>query len=512
MWRISLRASTCVNKLALQRMDYMFLLDEQSRAPLLRNLMQNFGCTYICLWTPCFPPSRVPGLAFKNGNPYFELKDLDLLQHASIEMQSQFYQEARIKTAIFMGCKNGEIEIGMSNESQLNMEMEMRNWFPEDFSRPLELPFPTNQTRPSSSSSSLRSLSMESPESSPLLINLPNTAFMQEPFTRGATSTTATSEQALNPTSITSINLPFLEAMQAFQLLQNIPFATIQGTEAAMTRAILTVLSSPSISSSSTQPPQQELPPLTSEKASAFKSYQNNLPPTTSQIDVNVRRQYMLKRAMHYLRIMNLIRHRERMQASNIRPITTHLQHMISERKRREKLNESFQALRALLPPGTKKDKASVLESTRKYLTLLKEQVSDLSQKIKLLEAKRLLPKLEAGTGEEQGARTESTTERLNVSVIHHRMPEVSTQEDHRVVDLHVAVRGDCTMLNLVAEISRFLRQVNNIIVVSMEAETQMRDSSPINHVILRLRIEGDEWDESAFVEAVRRVVADLAQ
>jgi hypothetical protein len=30
------------------------------------------------------------------------------------------------------------------------------------------------------------------------------------------------------------------------------------------------------------------------------------------------------------------------------------LQHMISERKRREKLNDSFHALRTVLPPGSK--------------------------------------------------------------------------------------------------------------------------------------------------------------
>ncbi|KAK6944812.1 Myc-type, basic helix-loop-helix (bHLH) domain [Dillenia turbinata] len=419
-----------------------------------------------------------------------------------------FSQEARIKTAIFMGCNFGEIEIGMSNESQFNMEMEMRNWFPEDFSRPRELPMPTDQTRPSSSSSSLRSLSMESPESSSFLFNLPHTAFMPEPFTGGATSAApTTSEQALKPTSTTSINLPYQQATQAFQQLQNIPFSTIQSTEAAMTRAILAVLSSPSISSSSTKPPQQGLPQglplIISEKASAFRSYSKNLPPTTSQMKTNVTRQNMMKRAMRYLRSMNLKR---------FRPTTTQLHHMIKERERRGKLNESFQALRAILPPGTKKDKASVLRSTREYLTSLKEQVSDLTQRNTLLEAKYLPPKLEAGISEEQGARTDSTTERLNVRVIHHHMPEASTQEDHRVVDLHVVVRGDCSLLNLVAEILRFLKQVNNISLVSMEAETQMRDSSPINHVILRLRIEGEEWDESAFVEAVRRAVADLAQ
>jgi hypothetical protein len=33
---------------------------------------------------------------------------------------------------------------------------------------------------------------------------------------------------------------------------------------------------------------------------------------------------------------------------------SSQLHHMFSERRRRERLNESFQTLRALLPPGTK--------------------------------------------------------------------------------------------------------------------------------------------------------------
>ena len=35
-------------------------------------------------------------------------------------------------------------------------------------------------------------------------------------------------------------------------------------------------------------------------------------------------------------------------------PSVNQLQHMFSERKRREKLNDSFHALKAVLPPGSK--------------------------------------------------------------------------------------------------------------------------------------------------------------
>lgn len=59
----------------------------------------------------------------------------------------------------------------------------------------------------------------------------------------------------------------------------------------------------------------------------------------------------MLKRAISYYRSLNIAR-REHSLAG--RPSSNQLHHMMSERKRREKINESFQALRALLPPGTK--------------------------------------------------------------------------------------------------------------------------------------------------------------
>lgn len=61
----------------------------------------------------------VPGLAFKTNLPYIEFKEFDLQAVASTQTQLQFYQEARIKTAIYMGCKTGEIELGMSINNQL---------------------------------------------------------------------------------------------------------------------------------------------------------------------------------------------------------------------------------------------------------------------------------------------------------------------------------------------------------------------------------------------------------
>ncbi|KAM7495970.1 hypothetical protein LguiA_020384 [Lonicera macranthoides] len=51
---------------------------------------------------------------------------------------------------------------------------------------------------------------------------------------------------------------------------------------------------------------------------------------------------------------------------------------MMAERRRREKLNEQFVLLRALVPFATKMDKASILSDTIKYVKQLREKVDDL--------------------------------------------------------------------------------------------------------------------------------------
>ncbi|KAG8067439.1 hypothetical protein GUJ93_ZPchr0005g15750 [Zizania palustris] len=61
------------------------------------------------------------------------------------------------------------------------------------------------------------------------------------------------------------------------------------------------------------------------------------------------------------------------------------LQHVMSERKRREKLNDSFRALRAVLPPASKKDKASVLIRAKDYVNALMARITELEEKNKML-------------------------------------------------------------------------------------------------------------------------------
>ncbi|XP_050128430.1 putative transcription factor bHLH041 isoform X3 [Malus sylvestris] len=486
-----------------------------------------------------FENECVPGFAFRNSFSFVELQEMDLQRLASDDKQRQFYQEARIKTAVFMGCKSGEIELGMSNVCQINIKREMmRTWLPEVFPGQLS-PHTEVASRSingqqqyplSSSSSSLRSLStMDSPEYSSLLFNIPTTTTtishnIPELFTQLSSNPLQPinissleplpTKNLITTTSSTSTTSPHQQAIQAISRIRNIQFPTPEIEDATMTRAILAVLSS-----SPYQPPPQTNPPSSSSttdhhlqtpRASAFKSYNTSVLAPRTQMSANLRQQNMHKRSISFLRSLNLTRLREGIQAT--RPTSSQLHHMISERKRREKLNESFHTLKSLLPPGTKKDKASVLTTAREYLTSLKAQVAELSKRNQQLEA-RLLPLASLGANEAAAA-AGSSNERCSLTVTR-VSTESSPDQDEQIIDLQVILRSQesCTE-DMVIRILEFLKRVENVSLMSMEANTWISESnSNINRVILRLRVDqGTEWDEAAFQEAVRRVVADLVR
>ncbi|XP_023537999.1 uncharacterized protein LOC111798884 [Cucurbita pepo subsp. pepo] len=358
-------------------MDTVFSLDEAHRATFLRAIMQSFHPTYICLWSYLPHPSHcllnldalfreedanqpssslgsferrlfdeykqlvfnvennlVPGHAFNNSISFLELHQSLLHIHSSSQIQSHFYAAAGIKSVVFMGCSNGEIELGFS---EVNMVEKMR---------------------------------------------------ATSPFTSMA-------------------------------VLKNPP------------------------------------------------------PPTWSSSSTNFLRR---------------------------RPGSAQLLHMIAERRRREKLNGSFQALRSLLPPGTKKDKLSVLATTREYLTKLREQVSELSHKNqKLLEA------------QSQGEETANSfvNERFTVRVSH-APPSINGTE---IIDLEITVRGQGSLMpDIVIRVLEFLKNVVNVgVILSFHGIEQLAPSSLLSRLRFRFSLQDGEWDELGFLEAVRRIVSDLA-
>ncbi|KAL8463966.1 hypothetical protein ACS0TY_033779 [Phlomoides rotata] len=492
-------------------MDSIFLLDDGHRASFLRQMMQSLDCVYICLWSYLPPPSncllaldglygetsnqpslarqlfnvylesvtyvdigRIPGLAFKNNIPYMELKLHDFQRLVSGEVQLQFYREAGIKTIVFVGCAAGEIELGMTNDPQTDLLKEMNNLISLQAAA-------IALDRPSSSSSSLHSLSVDSPEYPPRSYL---SSFVQEP-----------------------IQQP-LDAKQPLSQIRSVQLPTIESEDAAMTKAILAVLSSPSNSSSSAPqnlppPPPPPPPPISNRSTTAFTRYGasssgvRGIPP--------VQRQNKFKRAVLFFRNLNM-RRRQELEVQENRPSVTQLHHMISERRRREKLNQSFHILRSLLPLGSKKDKASVLSSTTEYLSSLKSEMVELVKKNQMLESQLSGRKSEARTVDIHVG-SSSTAERVNVEIT-----EVSSStSEARFLDLRVSVRGESRLLDLITRLIGYLKQQRNLSLLSLESNTSMSGGVQVHGVMMRLKIEGDEFDDSGFEEGVRRVADDQA-
>jgi hypothetical protein len=245
--------------------------------------------------------------------------------------------------AVFMGCESGEIEVGLSTTwvAAAAVADHVQQALLDEL---LQLP----PARPSSSSSSIPSLSVGSPEYSSLIRSM---ATPGEPSTH-----------PLMPAS----PLPGLLA----PVYSRHEFPIAEPDAAAMAQAMLALISSSDVSTTSTPPP----PPRYStpswlarhrsspRRTTAFKAYNAARAPR-ARPRPGAPGQRMIKTCVSLLASVHMaMRSRELGAASHedgrAQPpppsTASQLHHMISERRRRERLNDSFQSLRALLPPGSK--------------------------------------------------------------------------------------------------------------------------------------------------------------
>ncbi|KAL5701659.1 hypothetical protein ACHQM5_026974 [Ranunculus cassubicifolius] len=508
-------------------MDVIYFLNADARNRLLRTIAETIGCTYICLWS-CDPLvsncvfsidgwyneksnqlssssgsltrrlfdtyrksqytldiSFVPGFAFKEGIPYLELNQQELVRRTSNITQRQFYQEAQIKSAAFLSCRSGEMEIGMSRFNQVNMKFEIDNLFQQ-----FQFDLPDQDWYSSYSSS----LSASSQESSPLFYTMPtsSTSYMPEFNLDVQIEQTPTPSPTPTPTLSPSPQ----NQQQAKDVYSRLSIQNLdpESDNATMAKAMLAVISSPSSSSSSYNQPQHTLnynSPV-SQNTGAPKHYTSALAPNHHSKG----KQNMFKRSGYVM--------------SNIPPswreegnpqTNSQLHHKLSERKRREKLKESFEELRPLLPPSTKKDKASVLLNTLDYLTTLKTEVSELTQNNELLEAR--------ATSATKDVLGFASNEKFDICIVH--SSSVSLLSEEQDINMQVTVRGDCNIVDLILDILEYLKLVKEANLVSMDADTELLEPIPINRIIFRMEIKVSEWDEPAFYEAMRRIVADVA-
>ncbi|CAL5023099.1 unnamed protein product [Urochloa decumbens] len=367
----------------------------------------------------------VPGWAYKDGLPYMEMPAHDLTNSASMPAQQQFYQ-----MAAFMGCESGEIEVGMmsttaasGSPSPMSLESSLHQVFSEDFFQQslleelLQLP----PTRPSSPSSSLPSVSaVDSPAaaevvSTPLLIRAAAPPATMAP----AVATASSSGPPLKPRP------PFASPSSPFSRRHG-HFPSPDADDAAMAEAMLAVISASSSSALPTSPSRAAAaaapPPLPGgnnnhrgarrwwprRRGTAFRAYNAALAPMAAawrRPPPGASGQRMIKMGISILRRMHMLRfsrergggaaaamvqrvQEEEEEDTTPAPTSSQLNHMISERRRRERLNESFEALRGLLPPGSKKDKATVLAKTLDYMNILVAQIADLEARNRNLESR----------------------------------------------------------------------------------------------------------------------------
>lgn len=176
------------------------------------------------------------------------------------------------------------------------------------------------------------------------------------------------------------------------------------------------------------------------------------------------------------------------------------LYHMMSERKRREKLNDSFQALRSLLPPCSKKDKTTVLTKAAGYLKTLEAQVSELEEKNSKLE--KHIP-----ASEEEGATHPPRRQRAKVQIS--KAAAAASSSSDEVVNLTVMVMVECDVVELVLRILECLRWMEQISVLSVDADTYSPQVLLKAIASIKLRVVDDDWNEASFHEAMTKAVND---
>ncbi|XP_025812545.1 putative transcription factor bHLH041 isoform X1 [Panicum hallii] len=525
-------------------MDAIFALAAGPRARVLERAATRIpGCLYICLWAPVIagqliPSSHlrcvdawigdgsggrarevfeayrrafcaavsgcVPGWAYKDGRAYMELPEPDLTAAASLQVQEQLYHEAGTKTGVFMGCERGEIEVGLSDTSaaaavaghvQQSLMEELMQLAP---------------AVPSSSSSSLPSISIGSPEYSTLIRSMADAA---EPSSQ---------ERYPHPLPLhpAAVQLPGLLPPVYGQP----PFLGSEAEDAAIAEAMLAIISSAPLPppASPNVPPGPSPPWLVRHRwsqrrrAGAFRAYSAALSPR-ARPRPGAPGQRMVKTAIALMlsvhvamRERELAAARQQEDAAAAQPppappqqhTSSQLHHMISERRRRERLNESFQTLRALLPPGSKKDKATVLANTTEYMHKLIADVSNLEKKNRQLEAQLGLP-LET----QQAGSDDDSSERVQVDVTTGASTSAGGQA--QVVSIRVMVRAECDLSEVVFAMLAGIKKTGRFAVVTVDARQRSNRRAQVS---ITLRVAGgddDEPDETSLKEAVAKAVED---
>lgn len=195
---------------------------------------------------------------------------------------------------------------------------------------------------------------------------------------------------------------------------------------------------------------------------------------------------------MHMVRLAQWRRYQMEMAAAPAPPTggsnCNQQQHVLSERKRRERLNDGFKALRTVLPPASKvylllatrfilfllhqlicqtiskrniafswqKDKASILIRARDYVNTLKARVSELE------EENRMLVELQhhCNNGGDVSGR------KIQVDIDINREAERETSQEFH---LKIVVGSECNAMDAIVSILECLKEIGDVRFVAMD-------------------------------------------
>ncbi|KAJ8643427.1 hypothetical protein MRB53_005175 [Persea americana] len=446
-------------------MDSIFFLEDEARARFLQAMGQAIGCTYICLWSYLPPPQNY----LISMDAWYNV-EMDQPSSSTGSLFHRLFDEYRRSLFnVEYGCVPGhafregmpfleqhylELMRWVSNETQrwfyqINMQLEIRKLLAKDFFQEYQL---------------------------------------KEPYIM---------DQIEHENIITRTS-PIQSHSQAMQLgdIQLLKMTT--SGIAAITNTILAGLSSPS--SSCQREESNTLQCQIGDGTGAFVSYASSIVPRMES-RLTSHGQFKMKLVFAMLGSIYSTMREAKFQEKH--PTSNRLRHIFSERMRRRKFKECFQALRSLLPPDSKKDQLSVLVKTLDYLNALKARVLELQGRNQRI-AVHLSPAKEA-----QGEVGD-----MNEAVEMHGLSGNESTPAYQQINLRVTVsKNDCDMVDLVFHLLECLKQMEEkLSIVSMQADTELHHMNQFNQAIFRLRIKTSEWDERLIKEALIKAVDDLTR
>eukprot|EP01018_Ginkgo_biloba_P021750 Gb_15442 [translate_table: standard] len=538
---------------AAQSMDFIFYLDDNSRSVVMRMVVRMLGWTHIVIWSleqniaphlVCkdgwynsemeagpssmtesiglrlfnayklcrfAPEAGVPGLAL-NASSFIWLALNELLNLSSVQAQREFYRLNLVQTVVFIPCESGVIELGTTNMVRADEQIKISSLLTEDIIRRISLQrppastLPMEQGRPSSSSSSLISRSIDSPETSSL-------GTLQGDQTKDA------DREFLAQLSIPHSVHQFIPLTCKFAPPESAPLhippslhflqiPSITGVEVITPGITEDCGQEPRSHEISIQPtPEQlqkmlELPSVSNIRRGAFGRWRSST--RRLQTRTTSAGQYMFKKCLDIWRNIYAETLRNVVYVSGIRSQSTgtgvsssQVHHMISERKRREKLKESFQALRSLLPPSTRKDKASVLASTREYLGSLLSRVEELNKRNQQLES---LISAKGGGTEDTPPETSGTSPvTVQISELQNTPSEM---------EIRLVVQHPSNTIDFIIALLNSLRQMGvDIISIRSQDET-----SQTFRATVRIKIQEASWNASKCREVEEGIKKALSE